>query len=98
MPGRERVSPVGTPAPSHLLAVAAALFAARSFYRLLPRSELTLDTGIGRPRQPLGPVPSENATRQGASPRPLRRGWEALYGSWRFGAAIGSPAAVPRTR
>lgn len=59
MPGR--VSRAGTPAPSHLLAAAVGLFAARGFYRLVARGALTLDTGIGRTVQPLGPVPFEIA-------------------------------------
>jgi hypothetical protein len=61
MPGLERVNRAGTPAPSHLLAAAAGLFAARSLYRLLARGALTLDTGIGRTLQPLGPVPFQIA-------------------------------------
>jgi hypothetical protein len=57
----ERVSRAGTPAPSHLLAAAAGLFAARGFYRLVARGALTLDTGTGRTLQPLGPVSFEIA-------------------------------------
>ena len=55
------MSRAGTPAPSHLLAAAAGLCAARGFYRLVARGALTLDTGIGRTLQPLGPVPFEIA-------------------------------------
>jgi hypothetical protein len=61
MPGLERVNRAGTTAPSHVLAAAAGLFAARGFYRLVARGALTLDTGIGRTLQPLGPVPFEIA-------------------------------------
>jgi Polyketide cyclase / dehydrase and lipid transport len=55
------VSRAGTRAPSHLLAAAAGLFAARGLYRLVARGALTLDTGIGRTQQPLGPVRFEIA-------------------------------------
>jgi Polyketide cyclase / dehydrase and lipid transport len=61
MPGRQPVSRAGTPAPSRMLAAAAGLFAARGLYRLVARGALTLDTGIGRTKQPLGPVPFEIA-------------------------------------
>ena len=44
-----------------LVAAAAGVLAARGVYRLVARGELTLDTGIGRTLQPLGPVPFEIA-------------------------------------
>ena len=44
-----------------LVAAAAAVLGARGVYRLVARGELTLDTGIGRTLQPLGPVPFEIA-------------------------------------
>jgi hypothetical protein len=47
-------------AASYAFAAAGAL-AARGVYRLLARGELTLDTGIGRTLQPLGPVRFEIA-------------------------------------
>ncbi len=83
MSGLERERWAGTPAPRHVLAVAAGLFAARSLYRLVARGDLTLDTGIGRTLQPLGPVPFEIAAPRelvfevvaapylGRTPRPL---------------------------
>lgn len=44
-----------------LLVAVGALFAGRGIYRLLVRGDLTLDTGIGRRTQPLGPVHFEIA-------------------------------------